>query len=188
MKNLLLLLTLRIRRAKSVEGFTLIELLVTIIIIGILSSIALPSFLNQASKAKQAEAKSYLSAINKAQQAYYSENNQFVSDVKEIGKLGLGIRTETANYSYTLAPLGAGRGVVAVAEPQETSSSIKGYISAVALVYQAGASDPTTLSVVCESEGIGNDARLSASNVQFSLGSASSAGDVACGDQTVAVK
>lgn len=185
MKNFLLFYA---RRTKSAEGFTLIELLVTIIIIGVLSAIALPSFLNQASKAKQAEAKQYLSAINKAQQAYYLENNEFVDSIAEIGKLGIGIRPETANYSYNLAPLGGGQGVVAIAEPQEQSSSIKGYLSAVALVYQAGASDPTTLSVVCESEGIGSNARLSASNIQFNLGSASSAGDVACGESTVAVK
>lgn len=172
----------------STQGFTLIELLVVIIIIGILSAIALPSFLNQANKAKQAEAKQYLSAINKAQQAYYLENNKFVDDVDEIGKLGLGIRPETANYSYTLAPLNGGQGVIAVAKPQEQSSSIKSYVSAVGLAYQPGAIDPTTLSVVCESEEIGSDAQLSASNIQFTLGSTSSAGDVSCGEQTVAVK
>ncbi|MCX5963441.1 MAG: prepilin-type N-terminal cleavage/methylation domain-containing protein, partial [Cyanobacteria bacterium] len=45
-------------------GFTLIELLVVIIIIGILASIALPSFLNQANKAKQSEAKTYVGSMN----------------------------------------------------------------------------------------------------------------------------
>ncbi len=78
-------------------GFTLIELLVVIIIVGVLSAIALPSFLNQTTKARQAEAKSYIGALNKGQHAYYSEKLIFTDN---INGLGIGLSANTQNYLY----------------------------------------------------------------------------------------
>ena len=90
-----------ISQKKRDGGFTLIELLVVIIIIGILSAIALPSFLNQANKARESEARTYVGSINRAQQAYYMENSNVFAD--SIASLGLGINSATENYTYNLA-------------------------------------------------------------------------------------
>ena len=135
-----------INKRRQDEGFTLIELLVVIIIIGILSAIALPSFLNQANKAKQTEAKQYVSSMNKGQQAYFAENTKFATDVPN---LGLGIKTQTNNYKYAV---GATNGAAAIggvtmgAEP--IGASIKGYAGAVFFV-PAGEGDGTS-SILCE--------------------------------------
>jgi type IV pilus assembly protein PilA len=83
---------------KNQEGFTLIELLVVIVIIGTLSAIALPSYLNQAVKARSSEAKYSLGTINRAQQAYRLERNTFST----ILNGGLDAQVTGKFYAYTV--------------------------------------------------------------------------------------
>jgi len=137
-----------LQKKKDDEGFTLIELLVVIIIIGILSAIALPSFLNQANKAKQSEAKTYVGSMNRAQQAYYLENNQF-ADQNNFGNLGLGIATQTTNYRYVIKSSSTST-VTNQGQPLLATAPLKAYIGGVGVATQAATSEATTIAVLCE--------------------------------------
>ncbi|MCY7381722.1 MAG: type IV pilin-like G/H family protein [Microcoleus sp. CAN_BIN18] len=50
-------------------------------------------------QARQSEGKQYVASINRGQQAFYAENGRFTSILEE---LGLGIKSETAGYSYSI--------------------------------------------------------------------------------------
>ena len=58
---------------KEDDGFTLVELIVVVMMIGILSSIAIPQFMTAADKAKQKEATGVVAALVKAATAYQTE-------------------------------------------------------------------------------------------------------------------
>lgn len=81
----------------SEDGFTLIELMVVILMASILFTIAMPSMLRFANRAKESEARTYLSETNKAQQMFYLENGRFSED---LASLAVTTPSSTSNYTY----------------------------------------------------------------------------------------
>jgi type IV pilus assembly protein PilA len=80
------------------RGFTLIELMIVVAIIGILASVAIPSFLNYQLTSKRSEAFANLSALAKAQKSYFAEYNTFIGVASEpAGALGVAPTTSTRN-------------------------------------------------------------------------------------------
>lgn len=154
-KNNAELKALKIKGEKS-KGFTLIELLIVTIVIGLLSAIALPSFLNQAGKAKQSEAKTYIGSINRAHQADYLERGDFTTNLND---LGLGIPSETATYIYRITQGATGSSVVNRAIPSDGSFSntldsqatVRAYIGGVKIGFINMSNDNLgILAVLCE--------------------------------------
>jgi type IV pilus assembly protein PilA len=161
------------------EGFTLIELLVVIIIIGILAAIALPSFLNQANKAKQSEAKTYVGSMNRTQQAYYLENSKFAGS-GDFGNLGLGVATATQNYYYKIDPAGGGTFAYNLGEVRidngNPKPALKAYGGGVKIASVQATSEATTLAVLCEAKtAIAIDPSANASTAAIVVGAADAA-------------
>jgi type IV pilus assembly protein PilA len=113
------------QRSKDEGGFTLIELLVVILIIGILAAIAIPSFLNQKSKASDAQAKELARTAQTTMETIATDNNGSYSTVTKPAEVNAVEKTIPIAVSTTTAYLsdakeietGKGYEVTATAEP-----------------------------------------------------------------------
>jgi type IV pilus assembly protein PilA len=123
--------------------------------IGVIGAIALPSFLGGGAvcggKPKTREAKQYVSSMSKGQQAYFAEKNAFSSSVNA---LGIGIKTETTNFKYSIRATKKAAFNYAVAKENHLKSYVGGVFLVPAKNFEPNAAkeEITTTSILCEAD------------------------------------
>ena len=90
------------------NGFTLTELLAVIAIVGILSSVALPNYLNQLTRTRQNEASSAITQLQNAIVTFSDENGVYPTSWKDLNEVTAimtpsGVTTQNDFKKLTLA-------------------------------------------------------------------------------------
>jgi type IV pilus assembly protein PilE len=89
---------------RRMAGVTLLELMIVVVVIGILGTIAIPSYRQYSIRAQRTDAKSALLRIAANEERFYLQNNTYTADMTALGFPS----GETEKGFYTLAVNGAG--------------------------------------------------------------------------------
>lgn len=73
------------RTKQSLLGFTLVELMIVLVVIGILASIAVPSYLDYMKRARRADAQALMMTIAGKQQQYLLDARAFTGNPVALG-------------------------------------------------------------------------------------------------------
>ncbi len=91
---------------KREQGFTVTELMITVAIIGILVSVALPSYQEHMRKSRRSDARITLENLAAAQEIYYFHHHKYAekfSDIRMVADSVLSLPSDHGLYAITLA-------------------------------------------------------------------------------------
>ena len=122
------------RLSRGQKGFTLIELLIVIIIIGILAAIAIPMFLSQRNKAKDASVKEGIHSIQVGIQSYAVDNSDTYPAAAQVSQTTLTGYVDNwpknpFQPSGTLMSEGAGQGYYNYTVPASNTFQLVGHLT-----------------------------------------------------------
>lgn len=95
-------------------GFTLIELMITVAIIGILATIAYPSYTNYVKRAQIPQATGELSQMRNRMERYYQDNRTYANGgacgatASTVNQFTVACATSNGGQAYTITATGSG--------------------------------------------------------------------------------
>lgn len=96
------------KRNPSPRGFTLIELLIVVTVIGILATIAYPSYQDYIRKNRRAGIQSFMVQLAAKQEQYVLDAREYASGASAVTTLGLTVPpTLQTYYDFTTVPITA---------------------------------------------------------------------------------
>ena len=95
-------------KKKSDHGFTLIELMVVVAIVGILASVAYPSYMNQVRKSRRSDAVTVMSRFQQAQERWRANKTTYASQASAIATITPAVTTPPTEAGLGLSPTSDG--------------------------------------------------------------------------------
>jgi len=92
------------------RGFSLLELMIAVVIVGILASVAYPSYMEYVRRSDRAEGQALLMEAAARQERFFAQNRRYVVANADIASLGLQARSRNGRYALTVAAGGSGNG------------------------------------------------------------------------------
>ncbi len=102
----------------AAAGFTLIELMITVVIIGILASIAIPSYQDYVRQSRRAEAQSEMMRLALNEEKYRANNPTYADHT--VAAMGI---ANTSYYTFTIVATGSTYTISATAQGSQATDA-----------------------------------------------------------------
>ena len=107
------------------RGWTLLELMIVLLVIGLLTAIAIPSYNSHIIKSRRADGKALLYLAAQREQKFFTTNNAFTETVGAAG-LGMGTSSVEGYYTLTVAATATTYSLTATRVAPQTSDTLCG--------------------------------------------------------------